>query len=479
MRICMIVEGSYPYIVGGVSSWVQMLISQMPEHEFIIYSIASEEKERGNFCYTLPENVVAVEEVFLDSILHSRGGLGQVKLGREEAFMLECLISGEGPVEARQLKSLFYKEGLLQQKRTTALDLFMSFDFFDVVCNVYKKKYFQLPFTDFFWTIRSILLPLLYLVEQKLPQADLYHSVSAGYAGVVGALAAQIQGRALLLTEHGIYAREREEEIIQSNWAGEHFKSLWIGYFYSLARMVYREAAQVLTLFRQNAEMERFLGCEESKIEIVPNGVNSADYCMSGEGQSDGYTVGAVVRVVPIKDILTMLRAFAIVNREERRSHFYIIGPTEENPDYFAQCKNLQTALQLESVVFTGVADVREFFPKLDIMVLSSISEGQPLAILEGMAAGKPFVTTDVGACRELLLSEEDGLGPAGMVVPMLDAELMAQNILQLLRQPELRKTYGENGCKRVKAHYERRSMIQRYREMYAQWGAKYGRDRL
>ena len=74
MRICMIVEGSYPYIVGGVSSWVQMLISQMPEHEFIVYSIAAEEKERGNFCYTLPENVVAIEEVFLDSILHSRGG---------------------------------------------------------------------------------------------------------------------------------------------------------------------------------------------------------------------------------------------------------------------------------------------------------------------------------------------------------------------------------------------------------------------
>ena len=46
MRICMIVEGSYPYIVGGVSSWVQMLISQMPEHEFIVYSIAAEEKER-------------------------------------------------------------------------------------------------------------------------------------------------------------------------------------------------------------------------------------------------------------------------------------------------------------------------------------------------------------------------------------------------------------------------------------------------
>lgn len=37
MRICLLVEGSYPYVVGGVSSWVQMLIEGLPEHEFVVY----------------------------------------------------------------------------------------------------------------------------------------------------------------------------------------------------------------------------------------------------------------------------------------------------------------------------------------------------------------------------------------------------------------------------------------------------------
>ena len=55
MRVCLLAEGCYPYVVGGVSSWVQMLIQGMPEHEFIIYAIGAEEKNRGNFKYTLPK----------------------------------------------------------------------------------------------------------------------------------------------------------------------------------------------------------------------------------------------------------------------------------------------------------------------------------------------------------------------------------------------------------------------------------------
>ena len=47
MRICLIVEGCYPYVAGGVSSWIQMLIKGMPDHEFVIFSIGAEEKDRG------------------------------------------------------------------------------------------------------------------------------------------------------------------------------------------------------------------------------------------------------------------------------------------------------------------------------------------------------------------------------------------------------------------------------------------------
>ena len=63
MRICMIVEGCYPYVVGGVSSWVHSLIQSFPEQEFVVLSIVSERSMRGKFVYTLPDNVTEVHEL--------------------------------------------------------------------------------------------------------------------------------------------------------------------------------------------------------------------------------------------------------------------------------------------------------------------------------------------------------------------------------------------------------------------------------
>ena len=96
MRICILVEGSYPYVVGGVSAWLQMLISGMPEHEFIIYSIGAQEQTRGQFSYALPPNVVDVKELFLDSILRLKSpAAGRYKLHDDEKKNLEALICGD------------------------------------------------------------------------------------------------------------------------------------------------------------------------------------------------------------------------------------------------------------------------------------------------------------------------------------------------------------------------------------------------
>ena len=69
MRICMIAEGCYPYVVGGVSTWIQMLLQRMPQHEFVIVAIGAEKKQRGKFKYDIPPNVVEIQEYFLDEYL--------------------------------------------------------------------------------------------------------------------------------------------------------------------------------------------------------------------------------------------------------------------------------------------------------------------------------------------------------------------------------------------------------------------------
>ena len=167
MKICIIAEGSYPYVTGGVSSWIQMLIEGMPEHEFIIYSIGAEEKEKGNFRYTLPQNVVEIQEVFLDSILNMKNPqMVNFSLLPRQKEVLSALVSGEGEIKMDELLEIFRSS-----KKDNALAIFMSFNFFDVITHVYRKKFSHLPFTDFFWTVRSMLLPLFFLIQQDFPKA--------------------------------------------------------------------------------------------------------------------------------------------------------------------------------------------------------------------------------------------------------------------------------------------------------------------
>ena len=65
MRICIVVEGCYPYAVGGVSSWVHGLIHSFPEYEFVIQTIIPNRSTRGKFMYQLPDNVTEVYELYL------------------------------------------------------------------------------------------------------------------------------------------------------------------------------------------------------------------------------------------------------------------------------------------------------------------------------------------------------------------------------------------------------------------------------
>ena len=77
-----------------------------------------------------------------------------------------------------------------------------------------------------------------------------------------------------------------------------------------------------------------------------------------------------------------------------------------------------------ERVEFTGRVDVKQIYPRIDVLVLTSISEGLPLVILEAAAAGIPVVSTDVGACRELLEGSQPAdraIGPSGLVTGLAD----------------------------------------------------------
>ena len=123
-----------------------------------------------------------------------------------------------------------------------------------------------------------------------------------------------------------------------------------------------------------------------------------------------------------------------------------------------------------DCVEFTGRVDVLQAYPKMDVVVLTSVSEAQPLVILEANTCGVPSVATDVGACSELLngrTPDDIALGPGGLVTPIADPQATAEAILKILSEPGLIEQMGKSGAERVKRYYSEQDLNFAYLELY------------
>lgn len=167
-----------------------------------------------------------------------------------------------------------------------------------------------------------------------------------------------------------------------------------------------------------------------------------------------------------------MIRAFSLVKQRIPKSKLYIMGPYVEDPEYYEECLQLVKSLQVDDVIFTGTVNVREYLGKMDLLLLSSISEGQPLALLEGFAAGVPMVTTDVGCCREVVYGsdKDDDFGDAGIVVPVMDFEGMANAVVKLAKDKELRGKMAKAGRQRIVKYYSYQMFIDNYKKIYGSY---------
>ena len=105
-------------------------------------------------------------------------------------------------------------------------------------------------------------------------KADLYHCVATGYAGILGSMAKHFHGSSLLISEHGIYTREREEELIKASWVKGVYKNIWIEQFKKMSLLAYENADMVTCLYDYAKDLQIELGCPAEKIRVTPNGIN-------------------------------------------------------------------------------------------------------------------------------------------------------------------------------------------------------------
>ena len=372
---------------------------------------------------------------------------------------------------------------LVKARRTA--DLLDSNLAWKLVCDLYDRAMPHESFLHFFWAWRALFGGLVATLSFPLPPARVYHTVSTGYAGLLAARAAVETGRPMLITEHGIYTHERRIEILQADWIVDtvdkgfaihdprrDLRDFWSAAFDSYARACYQACTEVITLHGANQPAQIGLGAASERMKVIPNGVDYHGLSRLPVAGADGPpTVALVGRVVPIKDIMTYLHAIKVLRAQFPDLIALVLGPTDEQPDYYEACQAATAALGLaDTVRFTGQVDVTDYFPRIHVNVLTSLSESQPLSVLEAGAAAIPTVATNVGACREILAGrrgETPSLGEGGVLTDVSAPEQTAAAIAGLLRDPARRERMGRVMQERVQRYYDLNLVDQAYAGIY------------
>jgi len=488
--ICLLLEGTYPYVRGGVSTWMHQIIKGLPEFSFHIIFLGSSPEIYGEPAYELPDNVVGFEMHYLlaaEENITPKPTTGSFYLFQSWQHFLSFFDNSEEPVPSELLNKI--ADFIGQKNKLTLTDFLNSRASWEVLTHNYFQQEANHSFVDYFWTYRNIYQPLFVLagISQSLPNAQVYHSVSTGYAGFLGALCRQKSNRPFLLTEHGIYTKERKIDLSQASWIKDKHnlidvsmhkdmdvtRQTWIRFFEQLGVSAYHQADRIVALFEGNRQRQHQDGADNDKTQVIANGIDMERFANAyiRRPSSPPMVVGLVGRVVPIKDIKTFIRTLCGVAKKIPAIEGWIIGPTEENQAYAHECQLLIDSLGLEGKVkMLGTQDVAEIMPELGIMMLTSISEAQPLVLLEAMASGIPCIATEVGACREILDGAEGddaSLGSCGEIISIANPAEGTNAIINLFSDAEKWRKTGDIGKARVSKYYDQKLMYDSYRCLY------------
>jgi len=491
--VCLVLEGTYPYVAGGVSGWTHDLVTNLPHLRFHLLALVPPDADLEPR-YELPANVCGLTVVTLQAL---EEGSSRLPRGREffaaVESSLETLLAGGGLDAFARLDALFEP----RRARLGRELLLNSRSAWQMLLDMYRGRFAESSFLDYFWSWRALMGGLFSALLGPLPPARVYHTVSTGYAGLYAARASLATGRPCLVTEHGIYTNERRIEIAMADWLYElptlglsvertevDLKDFWMDAFAAYSLVCYQAASRIITLYEGNQRFQIEDGADPERLRVVPNGIDFARYSAIRRG-ADPHppTIALIGRVVPIKDVKTFVRACARLRETVPDLRALVMGPTDEDPDYFDDCKALIAHSGLESCIeFTGRVRLDDHLGRVDVIVLTSISEAQPLVLLEAGAAGIPSVATDVGSCREIILGRGDEsppLGAGGAVTMLADPEATALACERLLTDADWYRRCSEAIRERVRRYYQDRDVVRIYDAIYREHAALPTRDRI
>ncbi len=456
-------EGTYPYGTGGVSTWCDHLIRHMPDTRYLVFAVVMNPyvQRPGAFPPNL-ERVINVplwgtqdasehrmdlpfSEVFLKKRRATPAMVDRVVLPLMEQVTNQILAKGTDPEafgEAiaalhRQFQIVDYQEAMKSQPIWEHFRMHL----------VEAAERGQLPAPTVNDAVQALgwIFRFFTVLNTPIPEVDVIHSSAAAFCGLAGVLGRILHGTPYLLTEHGVYLREQYLGIGRSK-SSAFAKVFLTSLIEAVVRCNLHWADELAPVCLFNARWERKLGANPRRIRVVYNGVSPTVFHPGPEepGRGPDLRVLSVARIDPNKDLETLLRAAHIVHQRQPKIRFLIQGAVSV-PDYHRRVLALREQLGLADVVELAgfTTDVAGVYRSADMVVQASVSEAFPYSVVEAMMSGKPIVATEVGGTREALTG-------CGLLVPAQDPARLAQGILILAENPELRARLGRLAYRRA-----------------------------
>ncbi len=478
IKVCLLTEGTYPYVRGGVSTWCQDLIAGLPDVEFTIYATIG--NPTGHLEYKMPPNVTRLlalplwgHERLTEYNASDLGGskrarsidelrkrfiplfdalLGQIVTGIEHADP-PLLVKTIGELYAYFREHDYDWTMRREETWACAMRLFAS--------QAWHARFMtSLEAIELVRSLYRYLIPLAI----ELPDADVYHTSVSGLCGIGAIAAKHVQNKPVLLTEHGVYLRER---VLALARAGFPFSDRIIkkNLFSGIARATYLVSDVIAPVCHYNTTWEQYYGVTLDKVRVLYNGVDETRF-EDRDIAPEVPTVGAILRIDPLKDVPTMIASAATVRERVPNVQYKIWGPAPD-PEYLALCEKLIVDLGLQETVHLmgSTRDPASAYADSHVVALSSISEGFPFSIIEAMMCAKPVVATDVGGIRE-------AVDRFGTVVPPKRPERLGAAIADLLLDPARARALGKDGRAFALANFRQSTFLDNYRALYGELAA-------
>jgi polysaccharide biosynthesis protein PelF len=468
MDVALIGEGTYPHQFGGVSVWCDQLVRGMPDYDFVLVALVATGAEPIR--WSLPENVASVHTLPLWGPPPAAPASRRRGWRRSRpvpcpalADLIDILLAP--PAEAQDRFGEVLRE-IFEFAQTENLTASLSSDWaVSLLSDAWRD--WRIDSTEAAPTLHDAVMAMQLLEHSLRPlshppvRADVVHAVTNGLGALPAFAAKWRYGTPMVVTEHGIYMREQylHSRDTPYRWP---VRALNLRFLRRLCTLGYTEAEMITPGNVYNKRWEEQLGADLSRVRTVYNGVDPADFPAS-QGEPTVPTISWAGRVDPIKDLETLLLAFALVHRQMPEARLRMFGaPPQGQEPYLERCKALAAELGLSGVAsFEGrVEKIRDAYDSGQVVVLCSITEGFPYTLIEAMTCGRPCVATDVGGVSE-------AVGDTGMIVPPRNPEALAQSCLTLLQDPSLRRQLGAAARMRALEYFTVDRAISAFDEIY------------